>query len=79
MSNSTKNATVINEFIQHPLKAEIESRRIRQYDLCYSLRPRISQSTLSNHLNGLSEMPENIERQITSILTFIKNKKRREK
>ena len=77
MSNSTKNATVINEFIQHPLKAEIEALRVRQYDLCRSLQPTISQSTLSNHLNGLSEMPENVKTQITSILTFIKNKKRR--
>ena len=67
--------TRLNHFEIHPLKSELVSFGIRQYDICKTLG--ISQAYISKMLNGLSPMPKAIEEKIRKILTGLKSRNRK--
>jgi len=66
------NHTILNIFSEHPFKREINSYKIKQYDLAKSVG--ISQSSLSKMLAGVEPMSEIIQDEIQAILTYIKEK-----
>ena len=71
------NRTILNLYDEHPYKRQINSYRIRQYDLAKSVG--ISQSSLSKMLNGVEPMQKIIEDEIQSILNYIEAKNRPKK